>query len=375
MSRANVKVKKVKVPLGSQDKDLVTLFNKMLSTDELNLDITYPRYKRIKATCENLLMVLEILFTFDVLKVEGLIGPMNEIRAFHDRCKQEFAELFSTDWTQWEWDLTLVEDSARKKFADKYCRIKQSNNILEFVKTRHILIDYRASLSNIQALKPYFITSMSGFWYPFSFSKLDIVDTFVRIQSVQIQNIFLLAMHKILTLSDTLFNELHSPDVDISAFIVNIMSNIDNVQKIPELSRCHQAFKKIKDSVSMLQDNFNTYYRSYVATGSASTIMECFVADVSLNTKTDAKTTMQFQQIIKYHRNLAAQQPANMNPQVKSVLEKINSVFSRLDCDGKEKIKIDDPDNGAGDMGPGIPSGPVSINDIADDDSSDEEII
>ena len=63
------------------------------------------------------------------------------------------------------------------------------------------------------------------------------------------------------------------------------MRNIDEIQKQPELHRCKDAFKKIKESVMMLKTNFNEYYRDFVDTSDNTIIMQHFIVDVSKSTE------------------------------------------------------------------------------------------
>ena len=59
MSRA--KVKKIKIPVGTQDEGLNEIFNQMLGTGVANIEITYPRYKQIQLICVRLIELFLLL--------------------------------------------------------------------------------------------------------------------------------------------------------------------------------------------------------------------------------------------------------------------------------------------------------------------------
>ena len=98
------------------------------------------------------------------------------------------------------------------------------------------------------------------------------------------------------------------------------MNNIGEVKK--RIPRCEKAFKKIEESVDLLKENFNGYYKDYVQTQNQMIIMESFVTDVAKNTKADPETTREFRQIISYYRKMAGQQIKN--PPMKQLFDKIN---------------------------------------------------
>lgn len=324
MSKA--KVIKKKIPIGAQDADLAELFNQMVGAGLANLTIAYPRYMRIKEICQKLVKIFEyIRDSAFISKRPSYKTQYNDLVAFCKTAKDDIQKLFSVDLSSYEWNLSLVSEELRKIFTEVYEAVKKSNIVNMFVVMCDRLTPYKQNFIDENALDPTFITSMPGVvWYPFPFiESINMKDIFV-IPNIDktTQTFFMTVLHKAYKLSRQLWDELQSPDVDVDQFITVIMSNIEEIQKRPELSRCKDAFAKIKSSVMLLKGKFNGYYRNFMETKDSTIIMQNFIIDVSKSTQADAKTAFQFQQIISYYRKIASDQIKN--PKVKMLFDKVN---------------------------------------------------
>jgi hypothetical protein len=128
-------------------------------------------------------------------------------------------------------------------------------------------------------------------------------------------------------MSRDVYRTITSPDVDVAEFSKSIIASITQVKK--QIPRCERAFAKIEASVSLLEGNFDGYYKDFVQSQNPSTIIESFVIDVSNTGGADMQTTRQFRKIIDYYRR--ATQGKIKDPKIKKVFDMLNSNFSAME--------------------------------------------
>jgi hypothetical protein len=343
---SKVKVKKIKVPVGVKDEGLAEMFNQMLGTGSVNITIAYPRYKKIKEICLQLIKLFEILSTCPFIIRQPQFAPhLKQLQTFCAESKERCAKIFCIDFTDYEWNLTTVEDELKKKFTEVYDAAKKDDLVRKFVIMCDNLVPYKKYFAEEDKFNHKFIHNMAGAeWCPFPFVNLNIKQIF-NMSEVKENTIlfFMTILHKAYTLSRKLYDELQSPDVDVDQFVEIIMSNINEIQKRPELHRCREAFQKIKDSVGLLKNNFNGYYRDFIGTNDSTIMMQHFIIDVSKKTEASATVTAQFRTIIKYYQKLSQDQ--EMNPKVKMLFDKVNESFKALEKNTENLVNINDDDN------------------------------
>lgn len=341
MSR--VKVKKIKVPLGSKDEGLAEMFNQMLGTGSVNMTIAYPRYKKIRGICSDLVKLFELLASSPFMRVyTDFTSEKVQIERFCASSRLVMDEMFGMDFSMYEWNLTLVDDDQRKKFSEAYGQMKSSDLINTFIVMCDRLVKHKKHIADPEALDHRFITSMGGVeWCPFPFTDLNLKHI-MSMSSIPAGSIkfFMVVLNKAYEYSYQLYHEVQSPDIDVDQFVEFIMKNIDEIQKRPELSRCREAFQKIKDSVALLKDRFNGYYRDFIATKDNTIMMQHFILDVSKETDASPIVTNQFRTIIAYYRKVAQSQISD--PRVKMLFDKVNESFRTLDRGTENLVNIDE---------------------------------
>ncbi len=368
---SKVKVKKVKMTLGPKNEELSDMFNQMIGTGLVNISIAYPRYKRIKHLCEQLVKLFQLLLESPFMRSYTEFAPQaRQLQDFCTSTRNKIDELFSLDFTEFEWNLSSVDEPRQKAFSDLYGKMKQSELVKTFVILCDHLVPYKKHFENINSLNHKFIMNMAGVvWSPFPFTDLNLKYIF-SLPSVGDNTIrfFMTILHKAYELSRQLYDEIQSPDIDIEQLTDVIMMNIDEVQKRPELSRCGDAFRKIKESVCLLKDRLGGYYRDFVATGDSTIMMQHFVIDVSKETKAGPKIIRQFGVIADYYRDIAKNQVTN--PKLKILIDKINDSFKELERGttnlvniNDEQVAPDDPD----DSDPIVGAGAMSVASLLDD--------
>lgn len=328
------KVKKIKVSLGDNE-DLAEMFNQMLGTGTVNLAIAYPRYERIKDLCMRHIELFEIMNNTSLMKQPDFVTQHEQVAAFCANARDKVRAMFHIDLSEHRnrLDYSALDEPTKAAFTEAYNAMKRDDLIRTFVIMCDRIVPYRKNFEDPTKFNHKFITCMPGAeWSPFPFTSLNLKQVF-SMMSVGKNTImfFMTVLNKAYEFSRRLYDELQSPDIDVDQFVSIIMNSIDKIQNIPELHRCRDAFKKIRESVNMLKNNFNGYYRDFISSSDSTIIMQHFIIDVSKNTKANAKVAGQFRTIIAYYRKIAQEQ--TNNPKLKALFDKVNDQFKSLDKD------------------------------------------
>ncbi len=327
------KAKKV----SADDGELSGMFNQMIGAG--NIEITYPKYTRIMQNCQNIVRIFDMLAGSPFMVLSDNAGPRAEIELFCANSKEAMAKMFCMDLSGVP-DLGAVHEEVSTRFGNLYMEMRRSRFIQEIILVMHKnLAAYKKHLADVDTVTHKFIVNMAGHeWNPFPFTSLNIKRIFdmVGVKTNTI-SFFLTILSKVYTLCQQINDELNSPDIDIDQFVNVIMSNIETIQKIPELSRCGQAFKKIRESVTLLKSRFDGYYKDFVETNDSSIMMQHFILDVSKETTASPQVTLQFKKIINYYNKVAQNNP-NTSSQIKGMLQRFNNTFSNIEKKATEDM-------------------------------------
>lgn len=317
-----VRTKTVKVKVGDTN-DVSALFNQMIGVG--NMEITYPKYLNVRNTCASMLKVFAMLADSPFFKLNpGLSKQRDEINQFCSISAVAMKEVFSTEYA----DISTLSVDEQQRFNDEvFMKMRKSGVVKSMMSIYGKLTQYRKHYSKLDALSYKFIIQMAGVeWKPFPFTSLDLKQLF-SMPNISENTIyfFMTVLYKTHSIGERLSQLLSSPDIDIDKFVDVIMSNIEEIQKRPELHRCSKAFKKIKESVQLLKDRFSNYYKDFLDTENSNIMMEHFILDVSKEANGDPQLIMQFRTIINYYRKQV--QNTNMNPNVKAMIDKFAEQF------------------------------------------------
>jgi hypothetical protein len=100
---------------------------------------------------------------------------------------------------------------------------------------------------------------------------------------------------------------------------------------VPRLSRCKRAFRRIEQSVELLQKNFDQYYRDSIASENMCVILENFICDVSSQGGTDTKLLFEFKTIISYMHEMSEKSGQSKNPQVQKIFKTLQKTFETVE--------------------------------------------
>jgi len=351
MKKVRVKTKTVK------DKELAGMFNQMLGADNVNVGICYPRYVQIRGYIEKVVQVLD-LFNSGCKFYESFpeLTPHNaEIATYLDGVRK------TLDQYKFELpadaDLSKIDAETTKQFGVIYNDFKKCETVSTLVIMCDGLIAYKKHIGDAKTLNHKFIAVMPGVEFcPFPFTRLNFKYV-INAASSQLANnntsspmidLVLTVLNKVLSITHNLYKLISTPDVDIDEFVEVVLRNIEEARK--RIPRCDKAFNKLVTSVEMLKSNFPGYFRDFAQSSNSTVIIENFVLDVAKNTKADPELMRQFRSIIKFYKQMSANQVKN--PQVQGLLDKINEQFAKFDkyanlnnsgkCDTDATVDIED---------------------------------
>lgn len=328
---SKVKVKKMRMPIGGSDTDLSEMFNQMLGTGNVNMTIAYPKYDKIKTSCEQYIKIIKMITDSPFMKKFTNFAQQNEeLLNYISKSREEMDDIFKIDFTDYEWNFDILSNTQREQFNQHYEKMKKSQLIASMIATCDRLTPYKNHLLEEKPQHKFILDTPGVEWCPFTFSNLNIKAIFCLPEvGENTIRFFMAVIQKIFDLTKKIWTEISSPDIDVNQFVDVIMTNIDFIQKRPELARCKKAFSKIKSSVGLLKDRFNNYYKDFIKTKESTIIFEHFIIDVSKSTDVDPQEIAQFRVIIDYYRKIASQQ--SQNPQVKMLFEKVEESFKALE--------------------------------------------
>lgn len=222
----------------------------------------------------------------------------------------------------------------------EYKDIKDHQQIRRVILMCTDLMDYEKSLTPSYATEPNspsgglndkWITKMPGNSFkPFTFTDLDLKLLWNDHRFNEKVKITILTIISILfSKAKAIYHIVRSPDINVSKFSVAIVSSIEQIQTMPELHRCKDAFARITNSVSMLENNFGNYYQDMISAKNPNLIIENFILDVSKENKMDPKIMMQFRTIISFYKKQSANK--KQDPKVQKLFDTLSEKMSSYD--------------------------------------------
>ena len=142
-----------------------------------------------------------------------------------------------------------------------------------------------------------------------------------------------------------IYEIITSPDIDISKFSDIIIQSIQQAKKM--IPRANRAFRKIEESVALLKNNFQNYYKDFVSTKNPTIILENFILDCSkeYGDDVDLELARQFKRIVMFYQKKS--QGKIKDPRINQLFEMLNKNFDMLnvkDTDVKEDSSDDEID-------------------------------
>jgi len=332
-------VKEVKKVI--KDDDLTEMFNQMVGATDPDVAVVGPKYNELSTILRKVTLLLE-QFTVSIVRKDypEFEAEFKEI--------EEFIVLLKELDSPLRYDSLMPHPENDKKIGELYVAMKASTVINTLFVSCKNLSAYRRYIGNKEALSDKFIiNSPSADVQLLPFTHLNFKEVyFVKNRmTAKLSEYILLFLHILLNHSTKIYNICMSPDVNISQFSDSILTHIEQIKK--QIPRCDLAFKKIAESIDLLQDNFDGYYKDFMETNNPTTIIENFIIDVSTNTKGNMAVMQQFKTIINYYRK-ATQSKIGKDPKLKKIFSMLDQNFQTA-----ESQMAQEGDNGGNDVNDG----------------------
>ncbi len=337
------RVKKQMKSAGFKPEDLGDMFNEMIGAKNINLELAWPRYQKIRNMTRELLGYLLEVAKHKLIQVYFLADGQ-DLEDFCAAASKNVEEMMSINI-----DISDITPEAHQNFTECYNLLMSSRLMQEISNTcKHLHVYSKYITASPPSAK--FLETIPGLeWYPISVSKINFKALFVAPGVGEQTTQWLLeVLANIYETAKDIWKELQTPNIDIDKFSGIIIASLEQIQKEPKLSRCSGAFAKIRESIGLLKENFNEYYADFIDSaadgkGNPFIIMEHFVSDVSTNTKGGAKLKREFTQIIRFLYEMMDRQKAvggNSNPAMAAALSKVSGIFEAFK-EAPEDLHID----------------------------------
>lgn len=309
-----VKTKKVSHGISQDDMNMLNeMFNQMTGCSNAEPEIIIPKYSDILDNLKKYVKIYQTLINFS--EVKNIIN-IEEFEKFIQSIKDIIDKYTLTDEIK----------TNSNKLNESYKELKKENIIQMIIVTSGNLNRYKVNLEDKNNLKDDFIKRDPGLSLcPLKFSSLDLKILWTTDISNMAKTFVLSILSHSLTLGVIIYNLISSPDIDIKEFSRVLLDSIEIMKK--QVPRCDKAFNIIADSVNLLENNFDKYYKNSIEANNPSIIIENFIVDVSISQKDSASVTHQFKKIIMFMKK----KTANTNdPRVSKLFNVLNSQFDMI---------------------------------------------
>ena len=317
MSRS-VKLKSVRKTIG--DESVIKMFNQMMGEEDPHPDIIEPKFNKIRSKTT----------IFSKLLKSCSEDVLSKFVSYEDECKEinNFCEKLNS---------MNFDFKDKKEMCAIYKKYKTDNETIKTcIMTCKNLIQFKSHLNGDKADMSWVIRAPGITLEPFSFSKLNLK---LLINDTNFTEHIKKYIHTTLKLTLKLTLELYrtitSPDIDIEKFSKVVVDSLGQLKK--HIPRCDRAFSKIERSLSLLQNNFDGYYKDFIQSKNPSIIMESFILDVSRDGKADIQLARQFRQIVNFYKKQT--QGKIKDPAVSKLFDVLSSNFKILETPKEEKKK------------------------------------
>jgi len=297
-----------------------------------DIKVAFPRYKIMIGILTKTASLLEFAITTALVPegAESLLGKEIAVfaRAITARVDKATNAIRDSEGKV----LEAPEQTTADAFIPLYQELKESHEIRQLILCCDKLQPYKAHIADKDHLDGTFLDEMPGVSFvPLGpCPSLNVKDKYIAAKTDAIKTLVLIFLHRLYEVGMALYNEYTAPDINVAEFVDVVRSSISNLKKIPELSRCAAAFKKIEESMDLLKGNFGQYYMDFVESRSPTVILENFVLDISKTTEANAVLVGQFRKIIGFYRK---QRHKINDPQLNFLFDQFNAKYAALDAE------------------------------------------
>lgn len=365
------------------NKDILETFQELLGASETNacLPVAHPKYVKLQ-THVNRFLRLSSMF-HDSLMMTKFPDIKVDFKSYITSLEKNFNESFNApDLEQYcikshdtlaGHNYDTVPPDVKLEFSKAFTYIKKCNIVNIIIVICKNLLQYTKHIEDKKNLNDIFLTRSAG----------NIIDPFPDLPQLNFKRLYnsdivdandkqfiLMFLSKLYEITHDVYTSLSSPDVDVNEFIAIIIGSIDQIKR--HIPRCNEAFDKIVESVDILKNNFDGYYKDFLSSNNnTAIIMENFVLDVSKKTKATPRLTAQFRKIISYYRKMSSQNSSD--PRLKTLFKHVERNFTELEKhqnDLDKDVEDDDDEENTNDNTKDTTEAEIEFNaDVEDNDN------
>jgi hypothetical protein len=338
------KVKELKQLLGGESAgNINTMFEEMIGTKDADPEIILPKFVKTRNLIKHIYRYLLQLGSYNELKnlYLNVQLDLNQIMDFAISIKTNIIWESMVDET-----VNMYVKLNKQEINQFYKKIKNDWTTKELITLCGKLKRYATNFDTLDNLRDNFIGQEPGLDFRiFDFSSFDLKKVWSNTaRNPMVRKFVLTTMHLLYKNLYDLYKTVSSPDVDIEQFTELLIKSIGDLEKRPGLNRCRNAFRRIRDSVGLLRNKFDDYYRDSISAENPNMMVENFILDVANNGTTDARLTREFRLIIQYMHKQGQRSGKTKDPAVQRIFKMLNQNFDLMEKKAP-KTKKDDEDN------------------------------
>ena len=341
-----IKVKQLKKAVGGVD--INGMFEEMMGMKDADADIIVPKFVLVRNKLRHVYRVLHQFNKVMFADYPEHAQSIAEIQSFIDKMKVETCIASENEAILDTEESEIVYKNVSKDTINElYRKLKENVYVKHMVTMCSKLKQYYSNFSNLESLKENFVKQEPGFTlFIFEFSSLDLKALWNDANIKPFKKKYILTvLNKLYITTHTIYKCITSPDVDVTKFTETLIKAISDLKKQPALHRCHNAFKRIEQSVGLLKEKFDDYYRESVASENADMLVMNFIMDVSNQGGANATLAREFRTIIKYMHDVSQKTGKNKDPNVKKIFKMLNNNFAMMEKNmSKDKATKNDDD-------------------------------
>lgn len=334
-----------------------SMFSQMLGEGNVNMDIAIPKYKNIIDKMQKMVNAISCIFTNELIggyiieEYSNGIGGFISFATFlqetihkhtieeykHRLSNNELRELNKHPEKIQEYMMRIQHPYEQEEFNEVYQSLKEckaievitlfTSGLKKYIRQHsksdtitheNFCEELEDIISNSKEVSLELIPDITCLDFKIFYEDPNIGRDYV---SLVIKMVSILYKHSLVIL-DTVIQ----PDIDLDEFIQVFDENIDKLKSHPKLTGCQKAFKNIRASVSMLKDNFSTYYKNFIYSKNPTIILESFVMDIA-EKETDLRVIPQYRKIVDVYWSMSK---SINDPKLDSIFKEIEKKFDIL---------------------------------------------
>jgi hypothetical protein len=312
---------------------MADMFNQLLGDEKsLDINIIKDKYLKLKTNIERIYKLLESFHNTIYVKV---LNNILDTELYKKNIKGFIEDI----------KILFTEDISDDKLIRHYKFLKEHKIVKDCIHMCKNLIIYKKYIEDNDNLSDIFIKSSKTHdlvIFPFCNFDIKMIYTHGKVDE-SVSKYILIFLNMMYKTTYEIYEIITSPDIDISKFSDIIVQSIQQAKKM--IPRANRAFKKIEESVELLKNNFQNYYKDFISTKNPSIILENFILDCSKENSDDVDLDLarQFKRIVMFYQKKS--QGKIKDPRINQLFEMLNKNFEMLnvkESDVKEDSNDED---------------------------------